>query len=496
MSSDNLKQKTFGGFIWMFLERIGAQVVTFIVSLVLARILIPEDYGIVSLALIFINLANVFVVQGLNAALIQRKEVSDLEYSTAFFTNLIISIVLYALIFVLSPIVAQYYDVEQLTPIFRVLALRLPIGAINSIQRAFVSRNLLFKKFFFSTLGGTIVSAFIGIGMALLGFGPWAIVVQYLTNTTIDTIVLWFTVKWRPKLMFSSVKLKEMFSFSWKVFAAAFFNEIYLELRSIIIGKKYSSEDLAFYNRGKQFPQLFYTNVASAITSVMFPVMSMKKDDNTSLKRNLSSVISTTCYVLFPLLVGLAMVSRPLVQIILTDKWLPCVPFLQAYCISYAILPLQSIQEQLYKAKGRSDIVLFLFFIEKIVGIAIIVITMNISVWAIAVGMVITAFFSTIVHTIPMKRVINYSFWDLIKDLAPNVLFTGSMAVVVFFVGMLPIIQTVVLVMQIVVGMIWYFLISLTFKSTSLRSLLELVNSKLHIRCINRLVSKLYKQAN
>ncbi len=186
MTTENLKQKTFGGLIWMFLERIGAQLVTFVVSLVLARILIPEDYGIVSLALIFINLANIFVVQGLNAALIQRKNVSDLEYSTAFYSNSIISICLFVILFIFSPIIAAYYGLEQLAPIFRVLALRIPIGAINSIQRAYVSRNLLFKKFFFSTLGGTIVSAFVGIGMAMFGFGPWAIVGQYLTNSSID----------------------------------------------------------------------------------------------------------------------------------------------------------------------------------------------------------------------------------------------------------------------------------------------------------------------
>ena len=260
--------------------------------------------------------------------------------------------------------------------------------------------------------------------------------------------------------MFSFKCLKEMFSFSWKVFAAAFFNEVYLELRSMIIGKKYSSEDLAFYNRGKQFPQIFYTNVASAITSVMFPVMSMKKDDNNGLKRNLSSVISTICYVLFPLMLGLAMVSNTLVEIILTKKWLPCVPFLQAYCISYAILPLQSIQEQLYKAKGRSDIVLKLFFIEKAVGIVIIIITMNIGVWAIAIGMVVTAFFSTIVHTIPMYKVINYSFRDLIKDLFPNVLYSASMAIIIFGVGLLPFRPLVVLILQISIGIIWYFFIS------------------------------------
>ena len=493
MTTENLKQKTFGGLIWMFLERIGAQLVTFVVSLVLARILIPEDYGIVSLALIFINLANIFVVQGLNAALIQRKNVSDLEYSTAFYSNSIISICLFVILFIFSPIIAAYYGLEQLAPIFRVLALRIPIGAINSIQRAYVSRNLLFKKFFFSTLGGTIVSAFVGIGMAMFGFGPWAIVGQYLTNSSIDTIVLWFTVKWRPKRLFSFKCLKEMFSFSWKVFAAAFFNEVYLELRSMIIGKKYSSEDLAFYNRGKQFPQIFYTNIASAITSVMFPVMSMKKDDNEGLKRNLSSVISTTCYVLFPVLFGLAMVSNPLVEIILTKKWLPCVPFLQAYCVSYAILPLQSIQEQLYKAKGRSDIVLKLFFIEKAVGIVIILFTMRISVWAMALGMLGTAIFSTIVHTIPMKSVIGYSIKDLIKDIFPGLSLSLLMVSVIFAVSFIPINSVLLLVLQIVTGVVIYFMISLIFKSQQLKALIDLVEMKLCFKALNRVKNKFYK---
>lgn len=493
MAPENLKRQTFSGFIWMFMERIGAQVVTFVVSLVLARILLPDDYGIVALAQIFINLANIFVMQGLNASLIQRDEAEDLEYSTAFIANLVLSIGLYAILFFASPLLAQYYRKPVLTPIFRVLALRLPIGALNAIQRAYVSRNLLFKKFFFSTLGGTIVSAFVGIGMAVAGFGPWAIVGQYLTNSTIDTVVLWFTVSWHPKKMFSSVKLKEMIGFGWKVLAAAFFNELYLELRSMVIGKGYSSEDLAYFNRGKQFPQLFYTNIASAITSVMFPVMSMKKDNNTGLKSNLSSSIRVSCYVLFPILTGLAVVASPLVKLILTDKWLPCVPFLQAYCISYAILPIQSIQEQLYKAKGRSDIVLKLFFVEKVVGILTIIATMNISIWAIAIGMVMTSFFATIVHTIPMRKVINYTLLDLVKDLLPDVVMSAGMAIVVYLLGMIPGRTIITLFIQVVGGIMFYLIVSMLTRSKSFKMLLDLVNSKLNIVAIRKIENLFYR---
>ena len=493
MAKENLKNKAFSGFLWMFMERIGAQMVTFIVSLILARILLPDDYGVVALAQIFIGLANVFVMQGLNASLIQRDDAGDLEFSTAFYANISLSILLYTLLFFVSPLVSAYYGKTELTLLFRILALRLPLGALNSIQRAYVSRRLQFKRFFFATLGGTIISALVGIVMAMKGCGYWAIVGQYLTNSVVDTIVLWFTVKWRPKKLFSFAVLKELVSFGWKVLAAAFFNEVYLELRSLIIGKKYSSEDLAFYNRGKQFPQLFYTNIASAITSVMFPVMSIKKSDNEGLKRNLSSAIQLYSYILFPILFGMATIAAPLVKLLLTDKWLPCVPFVQAYCISYAILPIQSIQEQLYKAKGKSGLVLGLFFLEKSVGIITIIITMRISVLAIAIGMLITAFFSTITHSIPMKRLLGFSLLDLLKDLLPALLSSASMATIVFLVGKLPLHLVLIIILQVLTGILFYFLVSVVTKSKPLKVLLELVENKTKFIFVSKIKKAIYK---
>lgn len=473
------------------MERIGAQCVTFVVSLVLARILIPEDYGVVAIAQIFINLANVFVTQGLNAALIQRKEAGDLEYSTAFYANLVFSVLLYGIIFIGSPFIAGYYENHLLVPIFRVLGLRLIIGALNSIQRAYVSRKLQFKKFFLATIGGTIISAFVGIGMALAGAGAWAIIGQYLTNSIIDTIVLWFTISWHPKKMFSKKALHEMFGFGWKVFAAALFNELYLELRSLIIGKKYSSSDLAYYNRGKQFPQLFYTNLASTITSVMFPVMSRQSQDLPALSRSVRRTIQMEIYIIMPIMLGLAAVSETLVRFLLTDRWMPCVPYLCAYCVSYIVLPIQSILEQLYKALGRSDIVLKLFFIEKIVGIVIILISMRYSVWIIAIGMIITSYFCTIVHMIPMKNMIGYSILDLLKDNIIIIIVNIIMTSVVLLVGTVEAPLLVKLAMQCASGLIVYLSFSIVVKSEILKFLLQTINGKLNNKYIRELEKRL-----
>lgn len=491
MEDKNLRDKTVGGIIWMFMERIGAQVVTFVVSLVLARLLLPDDYGIIAIAEIFISLANVFVVQGLNSSLIQRDQADDEEYSTAFYASLILATILYLALFFLSPLISNYYGKSILTPIFRVLGLRLPLGALNSIQRAYVSRNLQFKKFFFATLGGTIISAFVGIGMAYAGLGPWAIVGQYLTNSTIDTIVLWFTVKWHPKKLFSFEKLKDMFGFSWKIFLAAFFNEIYLELRSMVIGKKYTSEDLAYYNRGKQFPQLFYSNIASSITSVMFPVMSRKKDDPENLKRALKRTIQVASYILFPLMAGLIAVAHPLVEVLLTSKWFACVVYLQAYAFCYAILPIQSIFEQMYKALGRSDIILKLFFIEKIVGVAVIVITMQYSVWMIAVGMIITSVFSTILHVFLGKRTIGYSFLDLFLDIKDGLFLSVIMLIIISVLNILNLPAIVNLFLQCAIGGVVYIAFSVVLKVSSFKYLLQMVNGRLKNEQLNSLVKRL-----
>ena len=462
----------------MFLERIGAQVVTFIVSLVVARILVPSDFGIVATAQIFINLANVFVVNGINASLIQMKQPSDEDYSTAFYANLLLSVVLYGAVFISAPHVAAFYGNDLLGPIFRVLGLRLIIGALNAIQRAYVSKQLLFKKFFYSTLFGTVVSGVVGITMALKGMGAWAIVGQYLTNTLIDTIVLWITVKWRPKRVFSVTKLKSILSFGTRVFGAAFLNQLYLELRSLVIGKKYSGEDLAYYNRGNSIPQMFYTNIVSAITSVMFPVLVTQVEDSNAFVHGVRKSIRMCCYVLFPLMGGLLLVSRPLLLLILTNKWENAIIYMQIHCLCYAVLPIQSVIEQAYKSIGRGDLLLKTFAVEKILGILSIVLALPIGVLAIAYGMLFTSFISTFIHAIPLRRTIGYRLKDLLEDVWQPFVFTFAMAVTVYAAG-LPFRNLFAqLIVQTLVGIAVYFILSVLFKSDSMATLIDIVNGR------------------
>lgn len=472
-----LKKKAASGFFWMFSERICAQVVTLCVSIVLARILFPDDYGLVVAAQILINIANVFVSHGLNVALIQKDDPDENDYATAFYATFALTVVIYFVLFFLAPLFSVAVKLSGFISLFRVLSLRIIIGSLNTVQRAFVSKNLLFKKFFFSTLIGTAISAFVGIGMALMGFGAWAIVGQYLSNVVIDSIVLWITVNWHPTRRFSLVKMREMISYSWRISLAELFNEIYLEIRSFVIGGNYSTRELAFYNRGKQFPQLFFTNIISAITSVLFPIMSNEKKDSRLLKSGTKTSLDVASYVIFPLMMILVLTSEQLISVILTDRWLPCATYLRIYSLCYAILPIQSILEQLYKAIGRSDIVFNLFLVEKIVGVLIIICTMRHGVFAIAIGMLVSAIFSTVAHTLPIKRTLGSGIIELFGNVFENAAYTFVAASIAFFSARLVKNNIVSLILQIVVLLTAYLCISVYFKSKALLDIVQIVYS-------------------
>ena len=302
------------GFIWRFAERCGAQLVSFIVSIVLARLLVPEDYGTIALVTVFTVILQVFVDSGLGTALIQKKDADDLDFSSVFYFNFVVCLVLYAGMFMAAPYIAKFYDDISLTPVIRVLSLTIVISGVKGIQQAYVSRNMLFKKFFFSTIGGTIFSAFLGIGMAYVGFGVWALVAQQLSNTMIDTLILWITVKWRPKKMFSWQRLKELLAFGWKLLVSALLDTGYNNLRNLIIGKMYSPTDLAFYNQGDKFPKIIITNINTSIDSVLLPTMSNSQDDRERIKQMTRRAIKTSTYVMAPLMMGLAFCAEPIVS--------------------------------------------------------------------------------------------------------------------------------------------------------------------------------------
>ncbi len=450
--------------IWRFAERCGAQGVTFIVSIVLARLLAPEVYGSLALVTVFINLLNTFISCGMGTALIQKKDADDLDFSTLFYFNITMCTVLYIALFFISPIIAAFYEDITLTPVLRVLGITLLISGVKNIQSASVSRNLQYKRFFFATLGGTVTAAIVGITMAVSGYGIWALVAQSLINNFIDTVILFFTVKWRPKLIFSFKRLKYLFGYGWKLLASSLLEKLYIELRQLIIGKVYTKADLAFYNKGSTFPGLAIDNIISAIDSVLLPTMSREQDDITRVKAMMRRSIRTSTYIIAPMMIGLAVCAKPLISLILTDKWLDSVFFMRIFCISYMFYPIHTANLNAIKAMGRSDWFLKLEIAKKIVGLILVVSTMFISVEAMAYSLLLSTLLSTIINAYPNKKLLNYSWAEQMKDIIPYILLAVAMGTPVFLLQFLPLPQIVILVLQVITGAAIYIGLSFILK--------------------------------
>lgn len=473
------RQKIFSNLIWRFLERTGAQLVGFIVAIVLARLLTPEDYGTIALITVFTTILNVFVDSGLGAALVQKKNADAVDFSTVFYANVLFCIVLYTLLFLASPFIAKFYNKTELTLVIRVLGITILISGVKNIQNSYVSKTLQFKKFFFATLIGTIIAAFVGIWMAYHGFGVWALVAQQLTNLSIDTILLWITVRWRPVFAFSFERLKGLFSYGWKLLVSALIDTTYNNLRQLIIGKKYTSEDLAFYNKGNLFPFAIVSNIDNAINNVLLPVMSQEQDDKAKVKQMTRRAIKTSTYCISPLLMGLAACAPSVVHILLTDKWLPCIPYLRIFCITYMFWPVHTTNLTAISSLGRSDLFLKLEIIKKIMGLTILVSTMWFGVMVMAYSLLLMDILGQIINSWPNKKLINYSYLEQLKDILPGIGTAAVMGLLVSLINYLSIAEWLKLLIQIPTGILIFISLSKIFKIDSYSYLRTLIAGKI-----------------
>lgn len=469
--------KVVKNFLWRLAERCGAQVVTLLVSIVLARLLSPEDFGTVSLVMVFTTILQVFVDSGLGTALIQKKDADDLDFSSVFYFNFAVCLILYIGMFFAAPYIARFYQDESLTAIIRVISLTIVISGVKGIQQSYVSRNMMFKRFFFSTLGGTIFSAFLGIGMAYFGFGVWAIVAQQLSNTAIDTLILWLTVKWRPKKMFSWSRLKGLLSYGWKLLASSLLDTVYNNLRNLIIGKFYTSADLAYYNQGDKFPKVIVTNINSSIDSVLLPTMSGEQDNRVRVKSMTRRAIKTSTYIMAPLMMGLLFCAEPVVRLVLTEKWLPCVPYLQIFCFTYLFWPIHTANLNAIKSMGRSDLFLKLEIIKKMVGLVLLLLTMRISVMAMAYSLIVSGILSQIINSWPNWKLLDYSYFEQLRDIFPSLLISVLMGVCVSLVTKLNFGSGLTLLIQIPLGAVIYLGISAVFKLEEFEYLVQMMKS-------------------
>ncbi len=474
------RMTVMSNFLWRLAERMGAKAVEFIVSIVLARLLAPEVYGTIALVTVFITILQVFVDGGLGNALIQKKDADSTDFSTVFFFNIAFCSVLYSLLFLAAPLIAGFYDDATLTPVIRVLGLTVLVSGVKNVQQAYVSRHMMFHRFFYATLGGTVGAAALGIWLAYHEYGIWALVAQQVFNVTMDTIILWFTVKWRPTWSFSFSRLKMLYAYGWKLLASHLIETVYADIRQLIIGKMYTKSDLAYYNRAKQFPQFITANINTSINSVIFPSMAQVQDDPDKVKGMTRRAIKVSTFIMAPMMMGLAACSETVIRILLTEKWLPCVPYLIIFCITHMFLPIHTANLNAIKAIGRSDLYLKLEIIKKVVGVIALLISMNFGVMAMAYSLLITSAINQVINSWPNKKLLNYAYIEQFKDILPNIMLAAAMGLMVYAVEFIGLNKWLTLAIQVPLGVVIYVAGSKLFKLDSFDYLLDMIRKFLH----------------
>lgn len=463
----NEKNQVIQGAFWKFAERIAAQLVSLIVSIILARLLSPTEYGTISLVMVFITIANVFVNSGFGQALIQKKDADSLDFSSVFYFSLGFTALIYIVLFFLAVPISEFYDMPILIPVLRVLATSVPIMGINSVQQAYVARKMQFRLFFYATFIGTVISAVVGISLAYSGFGVWALVVQTLTNNVIDTIVLQFTIKWKITREFSFERIKSLLSYGWKLLLQSLILQVYSSLRSLLIGKFYTPEDLSYYTKGNQFPELISSNIDTGINTALFPVMSKAQDSTERVKAMARKTTNFTSYVMSPILIGFMAVAEPFISLLLTDKWLPCVPYLRICCIILLFRAPQTAILQAIKAVGRSDTVLKIDVPIRVFAIAVLCVSLQHSVYVFALSEIIVTLFGTVLYAIVAEHTLNYLTIEVCKDFLGNVLMASIMGVAVFCVGcFLSFHPLIIMMIQVVVGGTLYIVMSILINAS------------------------------
>ena len=466
--------------LWKLMERFSSQLVSFVISIVLARILMPSDYGIIAIILVFINLANVIIDGGLNTALIQKKDADQIDFSTIFWFCLLMAWILYVILFLSAPLISSFYKNDILTPVLRVLGLSIFFNSFNSIQRAYVSRHMLFRNLFYVNALALVVSGTIGIIMAYKGYGVWALVGQTLSSAFICCVLMLFTIRWRPILVFSKERFRGLFDYGWKIFLTNFIIAVYGDIRSLVIGKLYQPSALAYFDRGKSLPSLLMSNVTSSIETVLLPTFSEEQDNVTRVKQMMRRSVQVSYLFVAPLLVGFFFAAKEIVLFLLTEKWLPAVPFIKIFCIAFFFMPIQNINMTSIKSLGYSGITLKLEVLKKTIEAIILIVSFLINVYAVAWGIVLYNLICVFINLSPSRRLVNYGLGEQIKDILPTLLAAMIMGGVVFACGFLPLSNFAILTIQIIVGAAAYYLACRLFKLNSLEYVSNYIHNTFH----------------
>lgn len=474
------KKKVISSLVYKFIERLSVKGLGLVISIVLARMLAPEEFGQIAIMNVFINLSRVIIEGGFTTALIQRKDVTEQDYSTVFFINLGLAVVCFVGLQIAAPFISVYYA-QDLTKPLQVYAITLFIHAFSALQLARMQKRMEFRKTMVCSMVATVISGTVGILTAYCNFGIWALILYEMMNGIIMCVTAAFAERWLPKFEFSLHRAKELFSYGWKMFVSAVLCSLYGDIRSLVIGKKFSGDDLAYYNRGQQFPQVISHTLDSAIQSVMFPTMAAVQDEKAKLAGMLRRAETMGAYVIVPIMFGLAAVSEAVVKLLLTEKWLPCVPYMQWLCIANAAIPMISSNLIAIKASGRSDIYMRLEMVRRVVMLFILMVSVFAfhSVEAIAIGCCISTWVDAVISMIPAKRLLDYDIRKQFADLWKTIMCAVIMFAAVQSMNLLDWNSLLLLVSQVLTGVVLYILLGFVFSVESQEALIMVVAKKL-----------------
>lgn len=481
MQQESLKNKTIKGVGWSAADALLGQGVTFIVGLVLARLLSPDEYGLIGICLIFTTVLNGIVDSGFSNALIRKKEVTDEDYNTMFTTNMAISIVLYVLLFISAPLVSDFFHRIELTALVRVTGLILFFNALSITQVTILTKNIDFKTKTKASLVSAIISGVIGIAMAFMGYGVWSLVAQQLSKQLLYTLCLWVLSKWWPKFTFYKDSFKYMWGFGWKLLASGILNNVWNQLYQVVIGRCYTSSTLGHYTRANEYASIFSSNLTLIVQRVSYPVLAEIQDDKERMVQGYRKVIKITMFVTAVCMISLGAVSEPLIYTLIGTKWQEAATYLPLICISMSLYPLHAINLNILQVLGRSDIFLYLEILKKIVGIVPIVIGIFCGIYYMLLTSILTGVISLYLNTWYTGKTLNYSFWKQLRDIAPSYFTALVIAVAVYFLKYLSLPYYVVLMLQIIVGLVACITISEIFKFDEYKELKTIV-----IKVVNR----------
>ena len=478
MSEQTLKQATTKGLFWSSVERFSNQGVQFVFSIILARLLSPSDYGIIAMVTIFFAVAQSFVDSGFSNALVRKTDRVEEDLSTCFYFNIGVGIIAYIVLFLIAPLVANFYSQPILSPIIRITGLGVILNSLCVVQQALFTIKIDFKSQAKITLSATVISGIVGIILAYQGYGIWALVWQGVASSIVRMGLLWLMSKWRPRTGFSKSSFNYLFGYGSKLLASGLLDTIYNNIYPIVIGKFYNPAQLGNYSRALGWAQLPSANITSILQRVTFPVLSAIQDDTLRLQNSYRRLLKLSAFIVFPLMMGLAAIASPLIRVILTAKWDGCVLYLQILCFALMLYPIHAINLNLLQVKGRSDIFLRLEIIKKIIGVVILIITIPLGITAMCLGMVFSSIICLIVNTYYTSRFIDVGLLTQLKDLRiiliNSLVMGGGIYILTSFID----IEGLKLVMGIVIGFLLYFIGSFSFSKAELQEVISLIKKK------------------